>query len=212
MSDNSIPLNNYQYLLKTENLEPLKDYVIQLTKQISENQQKLNELVYTIDEKLRYPIYLPSKEQSKDTDEVRYILTQKYDLPEPKKDRKETLKLDIAYLKNLLVGKKKKNQELLSIVHDYEEFIASVIPSLIESLKDLDSSNDDVLSEIHTKKNELVDDLYSKYVKNVEKIDLVASVVNKFLKLVDDNDDSRVIEGQLMSLNRLKDKLQNGPI
>ncbi|CAX40162.1 conserved hypothetical protein [Candida dubliniensis CD36] len=222
----TIPLTNYNYyfLLKTENIEPLIDIVNRINQEINDNQKLIHSLCLQIDNHGKFPKTIsnlntntktntnPSLVSSID-DPLRYLLEYKYNItsnPTPNNnnnggggaedDYKQSLINDINQLRQLQQNKHLKNQQLLSIIDDYEqEIIIEILPGLRKLIKhDYYNDNDDNNIQgrqgcqkdiLLVKKqffliNKLIYEKYQLYIKRIYKlIKFIKIMINYIIKM-----------------------------
>lgn len=172
------PHNQYQSLLRTENIEPLVRTIEQLNTEVENNEAGLVELCRMLDNDFHFPTNVTtmnktnSKEDPDDGDgALFYLIEQKYNLPRSVDDSREgrlqNLRNQVNHLIKLRETKIKKNKELLQLVHDYEdEVMLHVLPEL---RKKLDCPEDkDVILKLIDQKFQREADLFRKFIDKMK--------------------------------------------
>lgn len=225
------------FLLNTENYDPLFEIVKQITSKIKENEKILARLASVVDEKINYPD-LPHQEETEEPnfgsessnpvtaerDYLRTTLDQKFKAS----DVEETTQFDdvenpvlrqlLSDNYRLLQVKKAKNEKLQQIVqinHEYERLLEEVIVPAVA--QDISKRNVETLQRIREKE---VDrklnaqlELWEEYIKYVSVLDKSSRLVEKLSSLADESLDKREVEKlalQLIILERLKGQIESG--
>lgn len=225
------------FLLNTENYDPLFEIVKQITSKIKENEKILARLANVVDEKINYPD-LPHQEETEEAnfgsessnpvtaerDYLRTILDQKFKASAVE----ETTQFDdvenpvlrqlLSDNYRLLQVKKAKNEKLKQIVqinHEYERLLEEVIVPAVA--QDISKRNVETLQRIREKE---VDrklnaqlELWEEYIKYVSVLDKSSRLVEKLSSLADESLDKREVEKLALQLNileRLKGQIESG--
>lgn len=172
------PHNQYQSLLRTENIEPLVRTIEQLNTEVENNEAGLVELCRMLDNDFHFPtnVTTMNKTNSKEDldvgdDALFYLIEQKYNLPrsvgDSREGRLQNLRNQVNHLIKLRETKIKKNKELLQLVHDYEdEVMLHVLPEL---RKKLDCPEDkDVILKLIDQKFQREADLFRKFIDKMK--------------------------------------------
>lgn len=172
------PHNQYQSLLRTENIEPLVRTIEQLNTEVENNEAGLVELCRMLDNDFHFPtnVTTMNKKNSKEDldvgdDALFYLIEQKYNLPrsvgDSREGRLQNLRNQVNHLIKLRETKIKKNKELLQLVHDYEdEVMLHVLPEL---RKKLDCPEDkDVILKLIDQKFQREADLFRKFIDKMK--------------------------------------------
>ncbi|KAI5957095.1 hypothetical protein KGF54_000023 [Candida jiufengensis] len=133
-----------QFLLRTENLEPLISFTNQLSREIESNNEKLSSICHNLDSSfIDFPEDIANNNSvppndGKTTDRlISYLLEQKYNIKTPKNEDGPDedgadLKSQIESMNQLLGSKIQKNKQLFEIIKDYENTIfAELLPALL---------------------------------------------------------------------------------
>lgn len=184
---------NFYFLLKTENIQPLVETIDEFSKQIEENQATINAITNHIDTRFKLPNSDKTELPDDDSDPLRYILNQKYQL-DASDDENSTVyhknpKIDRLIKDNIKLAKLKqqklyKNNQLLVTIHEYESFIIEqVLPCLRKDLVGMDGP------DFVEYKYSIVSKIYARYNMNLhylaKLIDLFHGMF-EFLKQYDD--------------------------
>lgn len=145
--------NQHNFLLNTENYEPLVHLVADLNRKIKENEAIIGRITLVVDSHLRFPdlpVKLPSSvdstgeadddldpidDQEEKGDYLRHFLDLKYNLSEmeedgiPELENQELRQLIVDNVKLIKIrrAKEEKNRQLLVIYQKYELLLAEVI-------------------------------------------------------------------------------------
>lgn len=187
------------FLLQTDNYDPLIKLVNQVNEKINKNNQLIETILNTADS-LTFPSKLtPLNNDSQSEDELRYHLDMKYKLHEMEAPKFEDVKDPM--MKQLLIDNykllqiKKINQvvnvSLFNIVRQYEEFIGqTLIPMLREDFGKEASRGYVSLTKIVDNKlqaNEVLWQRYNDYIIQLQRLFDLFNQLSSMLQLLDSN-------------------------
>lgn len=227
------------FLLNTENYEPLFNIVKQLTEGIRENEKILARIAQAVDENVRYPL-LPSveikdsvgkesaessrSEEEERDDPLRNIFNQKFSANSVGEvhqfDDVENLELrqllcDNYKLLQIKKAKAEKSRQLLEIIHEYESLLLhEVIPTLARdsSERNLENLSNIQREEVYQKlkAQESLWSAYGNYVSFVDKGVLLVESLMTVLESSMDSEETKRLATQLMILENFKSQIKQG--
>lgn len=221
--------NSHNFLLNTENHEPLHELVEGLIGKIKENEEIIGRLNSVVDTKFRFP-EVPEQQQTTDIiqeeqelevqpegDYLRHYLDLKFGLNEIRNEDKfeeaedpklKQLLIDNDKLMSIRRAQEEKNRQLLAIQQKYEMLLAQVIlPTLsndiskynIGCIEKMRESDVDLKMECDAK----VWDRYGQYMDRLQKTYRLSSMLKKLLANHIDNDQLQKLNLQLMIVEEL---------
>lgn len=230
------------FLLNTENYEPLFNIVKQITEGIRENEKILARIAHVVDENVRYPL-LPSVEikdskesaessrsgegsQEERDDSLRNILNQKFcanrvaevhQFDDVENSELRQLLCDNYKLLQIKKAKGEKSRQLLGIVHEYESlFLHEVIPTLARdsSERNLENLRNIQREEVY-QKLKAQENLWSAYGNYVSFVDKGVRLVENLMRVLEsslDSEETKRLATQLMILENFKSQLKEGSL
>ncbi|CAK9437453.1 uncharacterized protein LODBEIA_P18310 [Lodderomyces beijingensis] len=182
----------HQFLLRTENLQPLVTAVSQLLSETSANQTRLDQICHGIDTNFRFPHqvsvtepapspspssasaspqHTPHTQPPQSDDSLTYLIEQKYgyrrnaEMATSRDSAMDSLSHQISFLKKLKDEKMAINRELYAITQEYETAVfTEILPELRRKLQSEMSS--DFVRELLELKFAKDADVYRAYVKS----------------------------------------------
>lgn len=196
-------LGNFYFLLKTENVQPLVNVLDELLVQLKANHELLAKVTAQADA-LTFPDLVATPQANRTTlaasdgnGGLNYLLNQKYRLDEivarnhktysddPEVDR---LEKEIEALAGIHQAKRRRNQQMVKIIHEYEEFIMeTILPAL---RKDVLATGSEIDNRLVESKYAMVDAVYRRYVANVDCLSRLIDVGRQLMTVLDKYDDS----------------------
>ncbi|CAN3373804.1 hypothetical protein DIURU_004320 [Diutina rugosa] len=212
---------NFYFLLKTENVQPLVSVLDELSHQLQANHELLAKVTAQADA-LTFPDLVappppssPKPEADSANSGLNYLLNQKYKLDEIVARNTKTysddatvdrLHKEIEALAAIYEGKRKRNQQMVKIIHEYEELIMeTILPAL---RKDVLATDSDIDHRLVESKFAMVDAVYRRYVANVECLSRLIDVGRRLMAVLETYDDTHYqLLNQFEVLQNLKHNL-----
>ncbi|RLV89238.1 hypothetical protein JA1_005261 [Spathaspora sp. JA1] len=147
------------------------------------------------------------KTETSSDDPLRYLLTQKYNLPpeSPNNTKVQQLLADISYLTKLKQGKKSVNFQSMEIIQSYESFIMiGLLPQLRTQLESYNHRINSIKTMINMK-YVYINQIYEKYLNNVEELCKVVDLNHALIDFIKEEDKVNLkLSQQLASLQHLQ--------